>query len=437
MYPSKKLITSLAVLAVLVGCDDADKTQQEAQKPPPPPPADFYAPPPAPPPPPPPRPARLEAQASVAFPTLNLAERKSARVTIALRNSGELPTTMQAVAITGTTEVATVRDCRGELPAGQTCSLEIEWRPTRTANLDARIVAASTSNSLEIELTGAAYEPPPPPPPPPPAPPPGKTAEQLRAEHTAERLRARMKNGPLITDHADQNELVAKVDYRLTDKDYTREQSPGTTSSFPVDRNFILTMERNVNAVLLREVNSQLPGVIQAMVTQDIFGTDGRHRLLERGDVWLGKYKPLEKQGDTRLNVCFFRIIRLADGAHIYDSGDQCFAIATDAMGRTGLTGDVDNRTWERYGTAFLTAGLSALAAASVNASAGTQNQAVTNSGNALSQNLGQVTARVIEENINLAPILTVAQGERINIQLLRDLYLRRPEPIVTAEKKQ
>src|SRR3546814_7193639 len=31
-----------------------------------------------------------------------------------------------------------------------------------------------------------------------------------------------------------------------------------------------------------------------------------------------------------------------------------------DAQGRGGITGDVDNRFWERYGTAFVLAGISA-----------------------------------------------------------------------------
>jgi type IV secretion system protein VirB10 len=57
-------------------------------------------------------------------------------------------------------------------------------------------------------------------------------------------------------------------------------------------------------------------------------------------------------------------------------------------------------------------------------------NQDVENSSEALSDQLGKITASMIEENIDLAPIISVSGGERVGVQLLRDLYIRRPEPM-------
>ena len=88
------------------------------------------------------------------------------------------------------------------------------------------------------------------------------------------------------------------------------------------------------------------------MVAEDVFGADGRYKLLEKGDVILGRYNETKKVGETRLEVLFHRIIRAADGAEIY-SNNEPFAYAADKMGRTGLVGEVDNRNWERYGRSF------------------------------------------------------------------------------------
>src|SRR3546814_2428639 len=64
-----------------------------------------------------------------------------------------------------------------------------------------------------------------------------------------------------------------------------------------------------------------------------------------------------------------------------------------------GLVGEVDNRVWQRYGAAFAMASISALSQAG---STATSSQAFGSSANVLSQNLGQVTAKLLDQYLNL-----------------------------------
>lgn len=103
------------------------------------------------------------------------------------------------------------------------------------------------------------------------------------------------------------------------------------------------------------------------------------------------------------------------------------------------MTGDVDTRFWDRYGTAFILAGISA--GVRLATAAGTQTTTTTTStqttgsttsaiadkgAQELSQKLGEIAASDLERNINLMPIITISQGTRAQIRPAQDWYIRR-----------
>jgi type IV secretion system protein VirB10 len=211
--------------------------------------------------------------------------------------------------------------------------------------------------------------------------------------------------------------------WRLKDPDY-KQRDPKLAedkSTLPVDRFRVITADRYINAILENSVNSQIPGRVIAIVERHVFGADGRLPLLPKGSRIICQYESLAKVGDSRLNVKCGRALR-PDGASILLTDAQ----GADQMARTGFVGDVDLRMWERYGSAFIVSALSALAASSQNVS---DNNTVNNAGNALSQNLGQVTAKVLEQSVDLAPIVTVPAGSRIQIIPNTDIWIREPIP--------
>ncbi len=216
--------------------------------------------------------------------------------------------------------------------------------------------------------------------------------------------------------------------YRVSDPDYKQWERPlpEDISTFPVDRSRILTADMRINAVLEDNVNSQIPGRVIAIVDKDVLSPNGKFILLPAYTKIICCYQELSQTGETRLPVSCTRAIR-PDGASILLTN----AIASDQMGRSGFIGDVDNRTFERYGGAFIVSGISALAQAGINQNQGCCQEwwksGLNNAGNVLANNLGQVTSEVIKQNIDLRPIISIPAGSRIQIIPQTDIVLRKP----------
>ncbi|HXP97084.1 MAG TPA: TrbI/VirB10 family protein, partial [Telmatospirillum sp.] len=111
---------------------------------------------------------------------------------------------------------------------------------------------------------------------------------------------------------------------------------------------------------------------------------------------------------------------------------------AADVMGRTGLPGDLDTRFFEKYGSSLLT---SAIAAASDWVLGGNSTSVVSPLGgttqsmsgqaraaNRLGNDIDQLGQRMVQENVDIRPVLTVPQGTRLNIIPAEDIWLRDPE---------
>lgn len=271
----------------------------------------------------------------------------------------------------------------------------------------------------------------PPPPPPPPSPPPDPVLPPVvfpdsapieRAAKAARLLEERRRAGAIIMGLPDLEPIfpVPPPEWRLKDDDYTRDNLPEDRSTLPVDRFRVITADRYIGAVLENAVNSQVPGRVIAVVERHVFGADGRVPLLPKGTRIVCGYESLAKVGDTRLPIMCSRAIR-PDGASIQLTDAQ----GADQMARTGFIGVVDNRIWERYGTAMI---VSVLSAASSLGAGVTTNETAARGGNALSQNLGQVTAKVLEQSVDLAPVVEIPAGSKIQIIPRVDIWLRKPE---------
>ncbi len=215
--------------------------------------------------------------------------------------------------------------------------------------------------------------------------------------------------------------------WRLQDKDYGRDRLERDESTLPVVRHRVITADRYITAILENAINSQIPGRFIALVERNIYGADGRLALLPKGSRIICTYESLAKVGDTRLRSTCSRALR-PDGASIALSNAQ----ADDQVARTGLIGEVDNRLWERYGGAFIISAVSALASLG---SVASDNRQLQGGALALSQNLGQATAQLLEQTVDLAPVVTVAAGSRIQIIPTADIWLREPERIPAGER--
>ena len=217
------------------------------------------------------------------------------------------------------------------------------------------------------------------------------------------------------------------VKYQLTDKDYA--PLPQDLSTLPVDRSRTLTTDMRINAVLDDDINSQIPGVAIAIVDKPVFSPNNKFILLPVFTKIICEYQGVEQHGQTRLPMTCTRAIR-PDGVSVTLTD----AIVADQMGRTGLTGEVDNRTFETYAGAFIMSGISALAQSGVNPNAPAWRG---NAQTTFSNNIGQVTADVIQKNISLKPVIYIKAGTRLQIRPKVDIVFKEPIPAQSKKEAQ
>jgi len=197
-----------------------------------------------------------------------------------------------------------------------------------------------------------------------------------------------------------------------------------------------------IRAVLETAIQSDLAGMVRAVTTEDVWSFDGRRVLIPSGTRLIGEYKSGIATGQTRVFIVWTRLLR-SDGVSV-----QLGSIGTDDLGRTGMTGIVDNHYVKKFGSAIL---LSVVGGATQYLSnlgqrAGqtktttivdpTTGEVTTieekpdeNSVSAqqiaaqqISQSLQNIAEEALKDNIKIAPTIHVDQGSRVVVFVRRDL---------------
>lgn len=163
-------------------------------------------------------------------------------------------------------------------------------------------------------------------------------------------------------------------------------------------------------------ISSQLPGLVTCVLAFDIYGANGKVVMLERGTTLTGETRSQVQQGQNRLFVLWSEA-RTPTGVTA-----QLDSPATDALGRAGVTGELDTHFWDRFGAAILISVINA-------AAQGAANYAGSSDGgsniNLNPQGSSQVMTSVLQNTINIPPTITVPQGERVQILFARNVDFR------------
>jgi len=213
------------------------------------------------------------------------------------------------------------------------------------------------------------------------------------------------------------------------------------TSSRPVDNARIITADRYITGILETGINSQLDsaegGTAIIQTSEDVFGYHGRNILIPKGSRMICDYTSPQKQGSTRLALECRRILIGETRAEIF----ELQASVGNQQGHAGITGEVDNRWWEKYGSAILLSTISATvqAAASLSSnqagSDGSVNATAAQEAAAnLSERFGEISASVLERTIDLAPVIRIMQGTRVQIRPRFDWYLPEPNTVLNPQ---
>lgn len=179
-----------------------------------------------------------------------------------------------------------------------------------------------------------------------------------------------------------------------------------------------------IPGILETAIVSDLPGQVRAIVSQDVHSFDGRRILIPTGTRLIGEYQSEITRGQKRIFVIWTRLIR-NDGVTV-----RLNSIGADSLGRSGLTGRVDNKYRERFGSAILLsivgAGASYLTGFGSGQAFGNDNDdaedAEALARETIAQTFSDMANQALSENLRIPPTISVSQGERIFVYVRQDL---------------
>lgn len=203
----------------------------------------------------------------------------------------------------------------------------------------------------------------------------------------------------------------------------THYSSAHSKASFPVDFSRTLTADRNIYAIMINDLNSELQGKVVAQIESNIYAAQGRFILIPAGSKAIGYYKPVSKVGDTRLQILWSRMIT-PKGVDIIINAELA-----DQMGRSGLAGEVDTRFWDKYGATLLFSTINAMGQYKINTD---KNQSIL--ANTYGKDLANISASTLADTINIKPIISINAGTRISISLLEDVWFREMDGQVSVQ---
>lgn len=161
-----------------------------------------------------------------------------------------------------------------------------------------------------------------------------------------------------------------------------------------------------IPAVLETAIDTDIPGYVRAVVSQDVRSFDGSKVLIPRSSRLIGEYKGVTQAGQRRAYLMWTRLVR-PDGVSI-----ALASPAADFSGQAGIGGQVNSHFLSRFGSSIL---LSILGGAGTLATGGASTVIVGGAG----QSAASVAA---QRDSNRPPTIKVQQGQPIRVFTARDL---------------
>lgn len=213
----------------------------------------------------------------------------------------------------------------------------------------------------------------------------------------------------------DQNNQQRKLDF-LNQRDTGGIYNPHTlqTPASP----YQVMAGSVIAASLITGINSDLPGLVVAQVTENVYDTvTGRALLIPQGSRLIGTYDSVIAFGQSRALLVWQRII-LPNGSSIEIDNLP----ATDTAGYAGLEDEVDYHTWRLIKGIALATLLGVGTELSLGSDESDLVRAIRES---TQQNVNRAGQRITEKNLNIQPTITVRPGWPLRIIVHRDLVLR------------
>ncbi|ETO91954.1 MAG: type IV secretion system VirB10 domain protein [Candidatus Xenolissoclinum pacificiensis L6] len=108
--------------------------------------------------------------------------------------------------------------------------------------------------------------------------------------------------------------------------------------SFMGDFRYLIAQGKVIDAVLETAINTDLKGMLRAVVTKDVHSEDGQTVLIQKGSRLIGEYNTNISLIQSRVEIAWSRLM-LVNGLSI-----SLNAYGADSLGRAGIHGQVDNK---------------------------------------------------------------------------------------------
>ena len=176
-----------------------------------------------------------------------------------------------------------------------------------------------------------------------------------------------------------------------------------------------------IAAALVTGLNSDLPGMAIAQVTEPVFDhRTGRIALIPQGARLIGKYDSQVGYGQERVLVVWTRLI-YPSGRSIELGG----MTGADAAGAAGLSDQVDSHLPRLAKAIGLSTLISVGAAAGQNSRArGSDNLILQDAAGGVAGQASQTGQRLVDRDLQRAPTLRIRPGYRVRVMVDKDLIL-------------
>jgi type IV secretion system protein VirB10 len=173
-----------------------------------------------------------------------------------------------------------------------------------------------------------------------------------------------------------------------------------------------------ISASLLTGLDSDLPGMVTAQVTEGVRDTvSGRTILIPQGSRLIGSYDSVVAFGQSSALLVWQRIV-MPDGSSIQIDNLP----ATDAAGYAGLEDEVDYHTW----TLLKGIAMSTLLGVGTQVTFGSgQSNLVQAIQQSTQDSANQAGQRIVEKDLNIQPTITIRPGFPLRVVVHKDLILR------------
>jgi type IV secretory pathway VirB10-like protein len=218
---------------------------------------------------------------------------------------------------------------------------------------------------------------------------------------------------PALDPDRDPNAQGRKAQFVGT-LDRSDEVNPHTLTAAPSP--YLLSAGSVISASLITGLRSDLPGLVTAQVTAQVFdGPTGRILLIPQGSRLIGSYDSVVAFGQKRALIVWQRIM-LPDGSSLRIDNVP----ATDASGYAGLQDKVDFHTWALLKGVALSTLLGVGSQLTVTGESDLV-QAIRES---TQQNVSRAGDQLTSRNLNIQPTITIRPGATVRLVVHKDLIL-------------